>query len=125
MTTVRFIGDVHGRFKAYKALIRAVPRSIQVGDMGVGFFKWPHGEAAQNPPHDAMVSGDHRFIRGNHDNPAVCRTQSQWIADGHIEDGMMFVGGGVSIDQALRHQSFDWWPEEELSPAELDAMIAR
>lgn len=119
---IRFIGDVHGKYDAYKRAIAAVPRSIQVGDMGVGFRHARGarlGEPAANPPHYAMVRGDHRFIRGNHDNPTACRTQSQWIPDGHCEDAMMFVGGAVSIDKDQRTEGYDWWPDEELSEAEL------
>lgn len=125
--TIRFIGDVHGRFKPYKRLIRDVPRSIQLGDMGVGFRSfggWQDGHAMANPPYDAMARGDHRFIRGNHDNPAVCRRQSRWIADGTVEGDMMFVGGALSVDRRFRHEGYDWWEDEELSPAELDEIVA-
>jgi hypothetical protein len=124
---VRFIGDVHGKYGAYKNAIAAVPRSIQVGDMGVGFRHASgarYGEPAANPPHYAMVRGDHRFIRENHDNPAACRTQSQWIPDGHYKDGMMFVGGAVSIDKDQRIDGYDWWKEEELNHAELRNIFA-
>lgn len=116
----RLIGDVHGKFGPYKQIIKDSPPSIQVGDMGVGFFRWPHGEPSTNPPHEKMVAGNHRFIRGNHDNPSVCKTQSQWIADGAIEDGVMFIGGGLSIDKAYRIEGYSWWPGEELSIAELN-----
>lgn len=124
---IRFIGDVHGKYRAYKRAIAAVPRSIQVGDMGVGFRRTSaarYGEPLANPPHYAMVRGDHRFIRGNHDNPSACRTQSQWIPDGHYEDDMMFVGGAVSVDRDQRTEGYDWWPDEELSEAELQRIFA-
>jgi hypothetical protein len=70
-----------------------------------------------------MRKGDHRFIRGNHDNPDACRRHPRWIADGHVEDGMMFVGGTVSLDRAWRAEGFDWWPEEELDVAGLKRVI--
>jgi hypothetical protein len=122
---IRFIGDVHGKYDRYKRLIAGVPQSIQVGDMGVGFRRWPHGEARPNPPFDAMAAGDHRFIRGNHDNPRVCKNQRFWITDGHIEDGMMFIGGAVSTDkeEAQRVEDYSWWPDEELSTTELNALV--
>ena len=123
---IRFTGDVHGLYERYRKIIRDVPRSIQVGDMGVGFRRLGgarHGAPERNPPHYAMVRGDHRFIRGNHDNPEACRKHSQWIPDGHFEDGMMFVGGAVSADRALRAEGYDWWPDEELSPAELKPLV--
>jgi hypothetical protein len=125
--TIRFIGDVHGHYNRYKKIIAGVPRSIQLGDMGVGFRYFGgarHGTVEQNPPHYAMVRGNHRFIRGNHDNPETCRQHSQWIPDGHFEDGIMFVGGAVSVDRAWCTEGYNWWPEEELSPAELQRLIA-
>jgi len=64
---IRFIGDVHGKYRPYKRAIAGVPRSIQVGDMGVGFRRTSparYGDPSANPPHYAMARGDHRFIRG-------------------------------------------------------------
>lgn len=119
---IPFIGDVHGKYQPYKRLIKGRTGTIQVGDMGVGFFKWPHMDPAPNPPHELMVAQGASFIRGNHDNPSVCRRHSQWIPDGHIENGMMFVGGAISIDAAYRIEGASWWKDEELSIAELYAM---
>lgn len=113
------IGDTHGKNSQYKAIIKQHPDTIQVGDMGVGFLKWPHGEAYQNPPYDRMVKHNARFIRGNHDNPNVCKNHSQWIADGSVEDGVMFVGGAYSIDKEWRNEGYDWWPEEELTYSDM------
>jgi hypothetical protein len=124
MTITRLIGDVHGKFQRYKTLLADSPHpTIQVGDMGVGFRRWPHGDASANPPHMQMVAGGHRFIRGNHDNPATCKTQSQYIPDGTVENGVMFVGGAVSIDRAYRNEGYSWWPDEELSEDELLGLI--
>lgn len=120
---MRFIGDVHGKFKQYARLIAEVPQSIQVGDMGVGFMNW-HGEYSANPPFDKMEQGDHRYIRGNHDNPEVCRRQKHWIPDGTMHHGIFCLGGAVSIDRARRTQGLDWWPDEELSYIELDQLIS-
>ena len=121
-----FIGDVHGKFRQYRELIRDKKNTIQVGDMGVG-FRWAHGpkegEFTQNPPFDAMVEGNHRFIRGNHDNPSVCRGHKQWIADGRVENDTMFIGGAVSIDRAYRTEGYSWWPDEELSTKELNELV--
>lgn len=123
---IRFIGDVHGKYDRYKKIIGDVARSIQLGDMGVGFRRLGgprDGDFYSNPPHYAMVRGDHRFIRGNHDNPDICRQHSQWIVDGHLENGTMFVGGAVSIDRALRTEGYNWWPDEELSAADLKQLV--
>lgn len=123
---VLFIGDVHGKFSRYEKIIKDQKNTIQVGDMGVGFrhLGGPRdGLFHKNPPHAKMLSGNHRAIRGNHDNPAVCRNHSQFIQDGTVEDGVMFVGGGVSIDKEFRIEGYSWWPDEELSHDELADLI--
>lgn len=129
MNLIRFIGDVHGKYEPYKKLIAAgQPKSIQVGDMGVGFRKMqgPNtGAEYGNPPHYLMVEGGHRFIRGNHDNPASCRKHSQWIADGHIENNIMFIGGAISVDRQWRVKDYSYWEDEELSVPELDALVEK
>lgn len=120
----RLIGDVHGKYGPYKKILKESPHpTIQVGDLGVGFFKWPHGEPAVNPPYDLMVEGGHRFIRGNHDNPAVCSRHTQWIKDGTVEGDVMFIGGALSIDSMYRVEGFSWWPKEELSIEELNQLV--
>lgn len=118
-----FIGDVHGKYRRYKRIIAGRRNSIQVGDMGVGFLQ-PDGKPHQNPPHYLMAPNGHRFIRGNHDNPAVCRFQSQWIPDGRIEGDMMLIGGAWSDDRDWRTEGHNWWPDEELSIAEFGALAA-
>ncbi len=125
MTTVRIIGDVHGKFRRYRDIIRDVPFSIQVGDMGVGFRGTRGGEVirSSNPPYDSMAKGRHLFIRGNHDNPAVCREHAFWIPDGSVVDGIYCLGGAVSIDRQWRTEGLDWWPDEECSYAALERMI--
>ena len=125
---VRLIGDVHGKYMPYKRLIEGVSDSIQVGDMGAGFRHTvgQHiGDYYANPPHMHMKRGNHRFIRGNHDNPAFCRNHSQWISDGSMENGVMFVGGALSIDKQFRQEGFSWWPDEELSVGELMLLTDR
>ena len=113
----RFIGDVHGHYEPYKRIIADVPRSVQVGDMGVGFLRiggYSDGEEYNNPPHHSMVAGDHRFIRGNHDNPSVCRRHSQYIPDGTVEGNIMYIGGAVSIDRAWRRDGYSWWQRRRM-----------
>lgn len=123
MRTYRFIGDVHGKFNRYKTILEGSPKgTIQVGDMGVGFLH-SDGKAHANPPYDTMVEHQARFIRGNHDNPSVCKRHSQWVKDGHVEDGIMFVGGATSIDKHLRTPGYSWWEDEQLSKDEFDAIL--
>jgi hypothetical protein len=126
MVDMRLIGDVHGKYEQYKRIIADCRATIQVGDMGIGFRRTQGpraGEIYGNPPHYAMVKGDHRFIRGNHDNPAECRKHSQWVPDGTLEGDVMFVGGAISIDRAYRIEDYSWWADEELSIAELNALV--
>lgn len=125
MTNLRIIGDVHGKFRRYRELIRDVPFSIQAGDMGVGFRAYRGGELAwlTNPPFDSMSEGRHLFIRGNHDNPEVCAKHKYWIPDGTMVDGVYCLGGAVSIDRAWRTEGLDWWPDEECSYEALERMI--
>lgn len=121
---LRLIGDVHGKFDRYKDVIRGVENSVQVGDMGVGFFRYDRFNERMipmaNPPRDTMLrEGNHRYIRGNHDNPEVCMQQDLWIPDGTVEDNVMFVGSATSIDKMYRTENFDWWAGEELSHQDL------
>ena len=121
---IRFIGDVHGKWARYKKLIKPVERSLQVGDFGVG-FRDMHGYWLSNPPYDAMAKGEHLFIRGNHDNPSVCRRHQFWIRDGSTAfDGRVFcVGGAESYDKLQRTEGLDWWPDEELTYRELNIIL--
>jgi hypothetical protein len=125
---MRLIGDVHGKYDRYKKIIGDCKNSVQVGDMGVGFrrlgtMRGDVKEFYANPPHYAMTEGNHRFIRGNHDNPSVCKNHSQYIPDGYMENNMMFVGGALSIDRHMRQEDYNWWPEEELSMNQLNDII--
>lgn len=109
---MRFIGDTHGKNKAYQQIISGAEKSIQVGDFGMGFGIKP----------DASLN--HRFIRGNHDNPELCRKSPNWIPDGTVEDRMFFLGGGQSIDCHTRCEGVDWWRDEELTIGELNHIIS-
>jgi predicted phosphodiesterase len=109
---IRFIGDVHGKFGEYLYITDQCDRSIQVGDFGVGFAPVPD------------ISFKHRFIRGNHDNPAEV-SKYNWIPDGFSEGPMFFVGGGESIDQHRRTEGVDWWADEQLSQGRLYDILDR
>lgn len=119
---VRLIGDVHGKMDQYAQVIKDCDRSVQVGDMGVGFPTRVPG-LRSGPPVDAMQLGDHRFIRGNHDSPGDCRLYPQFIEDGTVEDRVMYIGGAFSIDYMYRMEGVSWWRDEELSYAELQVLV--
>jgi len=123
MANYRLIGDVHGKWDSYKNIIDYSPHpTIQVGDFGVGFGPL---ERADEPMGDYLEPQGtrHRFIRGNHDNPAVCKQFPQYIQDGTVENNVMFVGGAWSIDRGWRTPNWDWWEDEELSIEELHTVV--
>lgn len=130
MTHTRLIGDIHGRFYDYRAYCVAdfAGPTIQVGDFGIGFGQGDYWHESVN---DFHRDGRHRFIRGNHDNPTMCREEMVgYIADGIVEGDVMFVGGAWSIDNPAappgwrrRTPGLDWWPEEQCSEQELERII--
>jgi hypothetical protein len=70
MTLTRLIGDIHGMVYDYKAyaIDKFEGPTIQIGDFGIGFGQGDHWHESIDAYH---VAGGHRFIRGNHDNPAA------------------------------------------------------
>lgn len=119
---IRFIGDVHGKFNKYKKKIKECDRSLQVGDFGVGFYNVKTDTPYSNPPYDHMARGEHRFIRGNHDNPGACKKHPFWVPDGGSVFGrndIFCIGGALSIDKDRRTENYDWWHDEELTYAQL------
>lgn len=122
MTRITFLGDVHGKTDQYQKKLRqkfAGQRTFQLGDMGFGFAGTPGLHK------DIMTNGDHRWIRGNHDDPAKCRQQIGYAGDyGYVEaDKMFFLGGAYSIDHMYRVPGKSWWTDEEISYEELQKAI--
>ena len=129
MTLTRLIGDIHGMVNDYKvyAIDEFKGPTIQVGDFGVGFGQSDYWHEGINDYHDA---GNHRFIRGNHDNPAQCKAMSSWIPDGTVENDVMFIGGAWSIDNPVappgwhrRTPGVDWWFDEECSDEQFEHFL--
>lgn len=105
------VGDIHGKHFAYKKIVENLPGpSVQIGDLGYGF----NDHDTKKFEEIFEASSDHRWIRGNHDNPHEMKNSVGWIEDGVIEDDIMFIGGAHSPDHIHRKEGFDWWPEEEL-----------
>ena len=131
MALTRIIGDIHGKFNPYlytplgigrnlKKNESPPERSVQVGDFGIGFAN-NHWHKLVN---DWMIANpNHRFIRGNHDDPSKCKEMSGYIEDGTVENDVMYIGGAWSIDHAYRLEGKDWWRDEELSIEELNRLI--
>lgn len=114
---MRFIGDIHGDIHKYNSIINGCTESVQIGDFGIGFLT-PEEEAFVDSLH---ADGRHKFIRGNHDDPARCKLRHGYIEDGTFdaERSIMYVGGAWSIDWQWRTKGYSWWEDEELSDAEL------
>jgi hypothetical protein len=109
-----FIGDVHGKIHEYMALVDSLPKnakSIQIGDMGVGF------KGVNLPP----LKKDHMnmWFRGNHDSPEASRAHKDYLRDWGYWEKVFFMAGAWSIDQAYRTPGVSWWEDEELSNDEL------
>lgn len=112
------IGDVHGRTDTYQKIVRRLPpgqRSIQVGDMGIGFKGVGLHEMSQ----------EHKWFRGNHDNPTKCREHVNYLGDyGYLpEDKLFWLAGAYSIDRNYRVEGVSWWNDEELSIEELGKAV--
>lgn len=108
---MRFIGDIHGDvLGGYMPLIAGAKESVQVGDFGIGFLD------DYDIIDDLHQSGQHKFIRGNHDDPELCKECLGWIEDGTYDTdrSIMYVGGAWSIDWRLRTPGYTWWLDEEL-----------
>lgn len=124
MTKTRFIGDIHGYKYELSLVLHNMPEdvtaAVQVGDMGVGFGQ---GDYWHESLDDMLTKVNGRFIRGNHDNPAICKTMNTWIKDGRIENDIMYIGGAWSIDYQWRTKGYDLWDDEELSYEELYQLI--
>lgn len=113
------IGDVHGKTAQYQKMLRQKyegRRTLQCGDMGIGF----PGVGLHKMPMN------HRWFRGNHDDPAKCRANANYLGDyGFLpDDSLFYLAGAYSIDRAHRIVGLSWWEDEELSPDELTAAIA-
>jgi len=110
-----FIGDIHGKTNEYKMLLKEFGEepSIQLGDFGFGFSK--NINAIEMP-------AQHKFIRGNHDNPAIARTHPNYLGEfGYLKDsGIFFISGGLSVDKMWRVPGLSWWFDEQLSTKQME-----
>jgi predicted phosphodiesterase len=112
------LGDVHGDWEGLTRIIRRYPDSsiLQVGDMGVGY---PGAKCPKD------LGSKFKFIRGNHDNPEVCRQRKEYIGDYKFfpDKSLLAISGAFSIDWKHRIPGRTWWENEELSIPQLTAII--
>jgi predicted phosphodiesterase len=116
---IKYIGDIHGRIKDYRKLLTDRP-SIQLGDFGFGF---PGMRRVQN----VILPDNAYFIRGNHDDPDVCRNHPNYLGDFGLKEidgkSIYVVSGAWSIDWMMRTEGISWWRDEELSYAQMNACL--
>lgn len=130
-----FIGDIHGRFDDARNLIKSIDvpfdRIIQLGDFG-----WWPGNI--NPWVD-LPQVECRWIDGNHENfhylwnweekktffPRWQDMMEVWkyMPRGTVEDGILFIGGAHSIDKYQRTPGVDWFPEENITQADVERCL--
>lgn len=121
---MRLISDIHGDWRWYISITSGIESSIQLGDFGFGFF-----QQLQSVVDDSLSDRmpNHRFIRGNHDDPELCRLSPNYLGDyGIVETDrakVFFVSGANSIDREYRTEGVSWWREEELSRSQMDKAL--
>jgi hypothetical protein len=147
---ILFVGDTHGNTAYALCAIRVaralgISRVVQVGDFGV----WPGSkghlflDAVSGASRDANVTFS--FIDGNHedfdqldealagndrcpDGGVWLRDHLLWYPRGTVCDlggrTFAFVGGAASVDKHRRVRFVSWWPQENLTVADLDRLAA-
>lgn len=114
-----FVGDVHGKFKAFIKIVSPFRHSFCVGD--VGFI---YNELS------VLHHYSHKMIAGNHDNYSARNGETEYhkkyfmqpyhfLGDYGVhtipEYGeFFFVRGAWSIDRKHRIPGLSWWVDEEL-----------
>lgn len=125
MRKIQLIGDVHGEFTRLRKILNSFKgTSIQLGDLGIGFIhKYVNPAFCIDPSAPYMLSKitdiqcnreQMVFIRGNHDQPDMCRKHHNYLGEYGVFKDIFYISGGWSIDKAFRTEGVDWWPDEEL-----------
>lgn len=109
------IGDVHGRWTQYLALLEALQgeTSVALGDVGFGF---KDGELPTVP--------GAQELRGNHDNPTIARARANYLGDVGYRAPVFFISGGYSIDWMSRRPGLTWWKDEQLADTQMAGALA-
>jgi|SRR5712671_6479706 len=113
------IGDPHGRIDVYLRLLASRPpgsRSIALGDMYLG----------RSGVHLPELPPEHKFIRGNHDDPKLCREHPNYLGDyGYLpDDDLFFLSGAQTASWRVLGNSKYWYKDEELSDSNLNEAIS-
>ena len=129
---IAFIGDVHRAFDRLAGAVAGLPTSveiaIQVGDLGLH-----QDDLAPTAPGVPPLARQVYYVTGNHDHepsyrgivePTEMAPNLVYVPRGTVLelDGrrIAFLGGGDSIiDRAVRRNGVDWWPEEQVTLADV------
>lgn len=105
---MRLINDLHGNPGLHIKLARRVDKSVQLGDCG---FRYGY-------LNDSLDPSCHKVLAGNHDNLDILPSYPHYLGDFGVWEGVFFVRGAWSTDQARRQEGISWWANEELTIAE-------
>ena len=129
---IGFIGDVHRAFDRLAVAVAGFPAAvdvaIQVGDLGL------HADDL-GPTGSGLPSLARKvyYVTGNHDHepsyrgiarPTEMAPNLVFVPRGTVLEldrrRIAFLGGGSSIiDRAVRRRDVDWWPEEQVTLADV------
>jgi Calcineurin-like phosphoesterase superfamily domain len=129
---IGFIGDVHRAFDRLAGAVAGFPAdvdvAIQVGDLGL------HADdLSPTGPGLPSLARKVYYVTGNHDHepsyrgitrPTEMAPNLVFVPRGTVLelDGrrIAFLGGGSSIiDRAVRRHGVDWWPDEQVTLADV------
>lgn len=119
MTTL--IGDLHGDKTFVTSQSFFEPYSIQLGDLDLYGYDW------------ADFSLPRYFVDGNHDQfpkldidatePYEVKGNLWYIPRGWHQNGILYIGGGDSIDKHLRQEGVSWFREECLTIHQMNRIM--
>ena len=120
-------------WKAYRWIInrmqlkggkKGMDCSLVLGDMGIGFIDNSE-DSLEGKSFIKDIPLQHKFIVGNHDDRALSYQHPNCLGDYgyHEHSGIFYVSGGLSIDRKWRQKYIDWWPNEQLSPGQMDSCL--
>lgn len=149
MSKVLVAGDWHGNTRWAVSMVKqarelGIHEILHLGDFGI----WPGGHEYLADLHLALDEADIdlKFVDGNHEDHDVLlaligmsksldetstipfTSRITWLPRGHRwqRDGRTWLalGGAASVDRAVRIEGQTWWPQEVISDAQEEMVIA-
>lgn len=126
MSNIQLCGDIHGSFDSLQRIINSFKGlTIVLGDVGIGFvhqYVNPLFYLDKDAPYKLTTLTNFEvnreqlvWIRGNHDNPDMCRKHHNYLGEYGVFQGIFYISGAWSIDRDYRKEGVDWWADEELT----------